>query len=38
LRLTLGAENTVEEVDYLLSVLPDLVGRLKAMPSLSAAG
>ena len=36
LRLTLGVENTDEEVDYLLEVLPGLVNRLRAMPSLSA--
>ena len=36
LRITLGRENTEEEVDYLLSVLPELVSRLRAMPSLSA--
>ena len=35
LRLTLGRDNTEEEVDYVLKVLPDLVGRLRAMPSLS---
>jgi len=29
LRLTLGPENTVEEVDYVLQVLPDLVRRLR---------
>ncbi len=38
LRITVGLENTDEEVDYLLSVLPDLVRRLRAMPSLTAAG
>ena len=38
LRITFGADNTVEEVDYLLSVLPDLVSRLRAMPSLSVVG
>ena len=36
LRFTLGLDNTEEEVDYLLSVLPGLVERLQAMPSLSA--
>ena len=35
LRLTLGKENTEKEVDYVLDVLQDLVGRLRAMPSLS---
>ena len=38
LRLTLGRDNTVEEVDYVLTVLEDLVSRLREMPSLSAAG
>ena len=38
LRLTLGAESTEEEVEHLFSVLPDMVGRLRAMPSLSAVG
>ncbi|MCE2403704.1 MAG: cysteine desulfurase [Dehalococcoidia bacterium] len=38
LRLTLGRENTVEEVDYVLTVLEDLVSRLREMPSLSPAG
>ncbi len=37
LRLTLGRDNTEEDVDYVLRVLPDLVGRLRAMPSLSHA-
>ncbi|MCH8309529.1 MAG: cysteine desulfurase NifS [Chloroflexi bacterium] len=35
LRITLGKDNTDEDVDYLLSVIPDLVNRLRAMPSLS---
>ena len=35
LRITVGRDNTDEEVDYLLSLLPGLVGRLRAMPSLS---
>jgi cysteine desulfurase len=38
LRITLGADNSDGEVDYLLSVLPEMVGRLRAMPSLSVAG
>ena len=37
LRLTLGRENTEEEVEHVLRVLPDLVGRLRAMPTLSHA-
>lgn len=36
LRITLGRDSTEQEVDYLLSVLPGLVSRLRAMPSLSA--
>ena len=36
LRFTLGKDNTEEEVEYVLSVLPDLVQRLRAMPSLSS--
>ena len=38
LRLTLGKDNTIEEVDYVLTVLQDLVSRLREMPSLSPAG
>ena len=38
LRLTLGRDNTEEEVDYLLSVLVDLVHRLREMPSLATTG
>jgi cysteine desulfurase len=36
LRITLGADNTEEEVDYLLTTLTGLVDRLRSMPSLSA--
>ena len=36
LRLSLGRDNTEDEVDYVLSVLPSLVSKLRAMPSLSA--
>ena len=35
LRLTLGNDNTEEDVDYLLDVLPVLVQKLRGMPSLS---
>ena len=35
LRLTLGRDNTEEEVDYLLSVVVEMVGRLREMPSLT---
>ena len=38
LRITLGAANTEEEVDYVLTTLTGLVERLRAMPSLSAVG
>ena len=37
LRLTLGKNNTDAEVDYLLEVLPDLVERLRRLPSLTTA-
>ncbi len=37
LRITLGRDNTDEDVDYLLSILPDMIGKLRAMPSLSTA-
>ena len=37
LRITLGKENTDEEVDYLLGVLEDLVERLRQLPSLTTA-
>lgn len=36
LRITLGRDNTEKDVDYLLSILPDMVGKLRSMPSLSA--
>ena len=38
LRITLGADNTEEEADYLLDILTGLINRLREMPSLSAAG
>ncbi|MBI4561653.1 MAG: cysteine desulfurase [Candidatus Rokubacteria bacterium] len=38
LRLTLGRENTLEEADALLAILPGLVSQLRAMPSLSPSG
>ena len=34
LRITLGKDNTQENVDYLLEVLPKLVERLRSMPSI----
>lgn len=36
LRLTLGEENTDEDVDYVLEVLPEIVNRLRAMSPLFA--
>jgi cysteine desulfurase len=38
LRLTLGRDNTEEEIEYLLGVLVDLVERLRQLPSLTTAG
>ena len=37
LRITLGRDNTDDDVDYLLSVLPDIIGKLRAMPSLTGS-
>ena len=37
LRLTLGKNNTHAEVDYLLQTLPDLIDRLRKLPSLTTA-
>jgi cysteine desulfurase len=37
LRLTLGRDNTEEQVDYLIEVLVDLVERLRRLPSLTTA-
>lgn len=37
LRLSLGKDNTEAEVDYFLSVLPDIVARLRAVASGAAA-
>ncbi|MDC0035424.1 cysteine desulfurase [Chloroflexi bacterium] len=36
LRITLGRENTEDDVDYLMSVLPNLIKKLRDMPSLSS--
>lgn len=36
LRITLGRDNTDDDVDYLLAILPEIVGKLRAMPSLAA--
>ncbi|MBI2873101.1 MAG: cysteine desulfurase NifS [Chloroflexi bacterium] len=38
LRLTVGRDNKEEEMEYVLTVLLDLVRRLRAMPSLSSTG
>lgn len=35
LRLTLGRENTIQDVDYVLSVLPDIVNKLRMMSPLA---
>ena len=35
LRITVGRDNTEEEVDYMMNTLSDLVSRLRAMPSIS---
>ena len=35
LRITLGRDNSEEDIDYLLDVLPNLVNKLRAMPSMS---
>jgi cysteine desulfurase len=37
LRITVGRENTHEDVDYVLATLPGLVHKLRAMPSLTSA-
>jgi len=36
LRITLGRDNSDEDVDYLMKVLPDLIKKLRDLPSLSA--
>ena len=38
LRVTLGRENTDEEVDYFLSVLDGLVAQLRKLPTLATSG
>jgi len=35
LRLTVGKDNTLEEIDYLLGLLPDIVARLRALSPIS---
>jgi cysteine desulfurase len=36
LRITLGRDNTKEDIDYCLEVLPEIVGRLRSMSPLNA--
>lgn len=36
LRITLGRDNAEDDVEYLLSILPDMIAKLRSMPSLSA--
>ena len=38
IRITLGKNNTSDEVAHLLNTLPDLVNRLRALPSLTKTG
>lgn len=38
LRLTLGKDNTPEEIDYLLEKLVELVGQLRQLPTLTTTG
>ncbi|HMM21237.1 MAG TPA: cysteine desulfurase NifS [Selenomonadales bacterium] len=38
LRVTLGRDNTDEDVDYFLEVLPEIISRLRAMSPLFGAG
>ena len=38
LRITIGKYTTVEDVEYLLKILPDLVERLRSLPSISSIG
>ncbi len=35
IRITLGRENSEQDVEYLLKVLPDIVNKLRTMPSLA---
>lgn len=35
LRFSLGRENTEEEIDYVLSIMPEIVGRIQAMSPLA---
>jgi len=38
LRVTLGRENTDQEVDYFLGVLDGLVAQLRKLPTLATSG
>ncbi len=38
LRITLGRENSQEDVEYLLATLVDLVGQLRQLPTLATTG
>lgn len=33
IRISMGRENTFDDVDYLLTVLPDVIGRIRDMSS-----
>ncbi|HEX2173391.1 MAG TPA: cysteine desulfurase NifS, partial [Dehalococcoidia bacterium] len=37
LRFTVGPENTEQEIDYVASVLPEIVGKLRAMSPFAPA-
>jgi cysteine desulfurase len=38
LRITLGKYNSSEEVDYLLEKLPELIEKLRKLPSITTSG
>jgi len=38
IRFTLGRENTVDEIEYVLEVLPEIVGKLRAISPLASNG
>jgi len=37
LRITLGRDNNDEDIDYLINVLPNLISKLRSMPSLAGS-
>jgi cysteine desulfurase len=37
LRITLGRDNNDEDIDYLIIVLPNLISKLRSMPSLAGS-